>query len=580
MTDVRGAVAPTSGAQDRVALDEAVLNQMVEEVAVNAQKWARTTPKQRAALLAKVVSDTFAVAEEWSAAGCAAKGYDTNSPEGGEELFSGVGVFVRIAQAFRQSMLDLEKKGRPQYRGPVRHKPGQRIAVQVVPGNLFDKILYGGVTGEVWMEPGIDEVTVQATQGEVYKSPEDHAGVSLVLGAGNVASLGPRDVLTKLFAEGKVVVLKANPVNDYLVPYWSRAMASLIDAGFLRIVSGGAQVGAFLTHHDLISDVHVTGSDKTHDAIVFGVGDEGARRKASNDPLITKPVSCELGNVSPVIVVPGVWSQKEIDYQAKHVATMIANNAGFNCLTPRVIITHAQWNQRDEFMSALESVLSSLPTRKAYYPGALERRATFLESHPDADQLGSADGDTVAWTIIRDVDPKNSSDISFNVEAFCALTAETALDADSPADFVRKATAFCNDVVWGTLSMTLIADPRTLKDATTGPAIELAIADLRYGSIGVNLWHALSFALATTTWGAYPGHPITDIQSGSGFVGNALLFAHPQKSVVRGPFVANPAPAWFSTNQNAGVVMRKLLAFEVKPSVAKLPGLLAAALKK
>jgi hypothetical protein len=449
----------------------------------------------------------------------------------------------------------------------------------VVPASLFDRILYSGVTGEVWMEPGVDEKEVQASQAEAYKSPESYEGVCLVLGAGNVASLGPRDVLSKLFGEGKVVVLKANPVNDYLVPYWSRAMSSLIDAGYLRIVSGGAHVGAYLTNHEFITEVHVTGSDKTHDVIVFGVGPEGQRRKSENDPLITKPVSCELGNVSPVVIVPGQWSTKEIEYQAKHVATMIANNAGFNCLTPRVIVTHAQWPQREAFLEALEAVLASLPTRRAYYPGATERRDAFLVSHPEAEQLGDVTAETMPWTFIRDVDPTNDGDIAFNVEAFCALTAETALVADSPADFVRRATDFCNDVVWGTLSMTLIADPRTLKDSKTGPAIEEAIANLRYGSIGVNLWHALSFALATTTWGAYPGHPITDIQSGSGFVGNAYLFARPQKSVVRGPFVAKPAPAWFSTNQNAGVVMRKLLDFEVKPSWTKLPGLLRAALK-
>ena len=153
------------------------------------------------------------------------------------------------------------------------------------------------------------------------------------------------------------------------------------------------------------------------------------------------------------------------------------------------------------------------------------------------------------------------------------------MDADSPADFIRRATDFCNDVVWGTLSMTLLCDPRTMQDPETGAALEQAIADLRYGSIGVNLWHAMSFAISTTVWGAFPGHQITDIQSGSGFVGNALLFARPQKSVVRGAFVAKPEPAWFATNKNAGVTMRKLLAFEASPSWTKLPGLMAAALK-
>jgi acyl-CoA reductase-like NAD-dependent aldehyde dehydrogenase len=579
MSQTRGAQAPTSGTQDHVALDERALDADVADVASRATQWAQTTPRQRAELLERIVRDTYAVAEEWNDAACAAKGYDPLGPEGGEELFGGIGTFVRMAQSLRRSMLDIDATGRPQYPGPVRHKPGQRIAVQVTPSSIFDRILFSGVTGEVWMEPGVSEAEVKATQAQAYRAPAAHAGVSLVLGAGNVASLGPRDVLTKLFAEGRVVVLKANPVNDYLVPYWRRAMGALIDEGYLRIVSGGAQVGSYLTQHELVDDIHVTGSDKTHDAIVFGVGPEGERRKAANEPIVTKPVSCELGNVSPVVVVPGQWSAKEIEYQARHVATMIVNNAGFNCLTPRVIITHDGWIQREQFLDALEAVFASLPTRRAYYPGASERRASFLALHPDAHQIGDAGGDRMPWTIIRDVDPSNRDDICLNVEAFCALTSETALAADSPADFVAKATAFCNDVVWGSLSMTLIADPRTLKDPVTGPAIEQAVADLRYGSIGVNIWHAMSFAFSTTVWGAYPGHPITDIQSGRGFVGNAYLFAHPQKSVVRGPFVATPAPAWFATNAHAGVVMRKLLAFDVRPSWAKLPGLLAAALR-
>jgi acyl-CoA reductase-like NAD-dependent aldehyde dehydrogenase len=563
-----------------VSLDKGTLDAAVRDVSAQTLAWAATSPRERAELLGRVVADTYAVAEEWAAAACAAKGYAPDSVEGGEELFSGVGTFLRMANAFRQSMLDIIEKGRPQYPGPVRHKPGNRIAIQVVPGSGFDKLLYAGMSGEVWMEPGVSEADVQATQAEAYRNPVEHAGVSLVLGAGNVASLGPRDVLTKLFAEGKVVVLKANPVNDYLVPYWEKAMAALIEKGVLRIVSGGAAVGAYLTGHDGVDDIHVTGSDKTHDAIVFGVGDDGARRKAANEPLVTKPVSCELGNVSPVIIVPGDWDARDIAYQAQHVATMIANNAGFNCLTPRVLVTSKSWAQREEFMSALEGVLAALPTRRAYYPGATARHASFLAEYPDARIIGSAGEGELPWTVIRDVDPAQTNAMAFNVEAFCSLTAETALEAADPADFVRRAVAFCNDVVWGTLSATVIAHPSTLKDPTTGAAIEQAIADLRYGSIGVNLWHAMSFAFSTTVWGAYPGHSITDIQSGTGFVGNAYLFARPQKSVVRGPFRANPAPAWFATNTNGSAVMRKLLAFEADPSWRKIPGLLIAALKK
>ncbi|MDE3044085.1 MAG: aldehyde dehydrogenase family protein [Acidobacteriota bacterium] len=580
MSRVRGASAPTSGAQDHGGLDERALDEALSAVAARARHWAETPPARRAELLARVVADTHDVADAWSAAGCAAKGYDPLSGEGGEELFSGVGTFLRLAQALRTSMLDLARVGRPRYPGPVKHRPGNRLSVQVMPASTFDKILYARQTGEIWTQPGVDEAQLQAGQALVYRDPLAHAGVALVLGAGNVGSLGPRDVLHKLFAEGKVVVLKANPVNDYLVEYWEHALAALIDEGVLRVVRGGAQVGAYLTGHDLVDEIHVTGSDKTHDAIVFGVGDEGARRKARDERLITKPVSCELGSVSPVVIVPGDWSEREIEYQARHVASMIANNAGFNCLTPRVLVTSAHWAQRAKFLDALEGVFATLAPRRAYYPGAASRRDEFLAQHPEARQIGVAGDGEMPWTLIRDVDATNPDDICFNVEAFCALTSETALESASPADFLDEATTFCNERLWGTLSMTILCDPRTMKRPDVATALERAVADLRYGSIGVNLWHAMSFAFATTAWGAYPGHPVTDIQSGSGFVGNTYLFSSVEKSVVRGPFVVSPAPSWFATNRHAHATLRKLLDFEAAPSWRKVPALLRAAMTK
>ncbi len=574
----RGAAAPTSGTQDHVALDTASLDTALSDLSEHRDDFAMLSPRERADLLEKIVADTFAAAEEWNAAACRAKGFAPNSKEAAEEMTGGIGTFLSMAQAFRRSMIDISEKGRPQYPGPVTARPDDRISIQVLPGSGFDKLLFSGTAAEVWFPSGVTESDVQAQQAAAYRSPMTHAGISLVLGAGNVASLGPRDVLTKMFDENKVVLLKANPVNDYLVPHWQRAMKSLIEAGYLRIVTGGAAVGAYLTQHSLVTDIHVTGSDKTHDAIVFGVGEEGARRKAANDPVVTKPVSCELGNVSPVVIVPGQWSDSEIRYQAEHVATMLTNNAGFNCLTPRVIVTHAAWAQRTQFLDALEAVLAELPTRRAYYPGAHDRHQSFMSAHPDAHQIGEGSGDKLPWTVVRNVDPKDANGICLNVEAFCALTSETALDSPDVATYVKDAVTFCNETVWGTLSMTLIAHPTSLSDPVIGPAIERAVADLRYGSIGVNIWHAMSFAFSVTVWGAYPGHPITDIQSGTGFVGNAFLFGNPQKSVVRGPFVSKPKPAWFATSSSMKV-SRGVIRFTAAPSLRNLARLMLGALR-
>ena len=178
-----------------------------------------------------------------------------------------------------------------------------------------------------------------------------------------------------------------------------------------------------------------------------------------------------------------------------------------------------------------------------------------------------------------DLHPGRTDDICFNVESFCGECAETALPAASPAAFVDAATEFCNEVVWGTLSATLLVSPGALHDVAVADAVDRAVANLRYGSIGVNVWHALAFAIGTTTWGAYPGHPRSDIGSGCGVVGNTAMFDRPQKSVVRGPFRAHPKPPWFATASGSYDVMRRFVAFEAEPSAAKVPGLLISALR-
>jgi acyl-CoA reductase-like NAD-dependent aldehyde dehydrogenase len=578
----RGAVAPSSSTTAAVApppaIDEAALDAAVNELAARAAGWAATPPAARADLLDRVRRDTMAAQDAWLADACAAKGLTPGSAEAGEELFAGIGTLVRMARLYRDALRQIASSGRPSH-GPVSTAPDGRLRVRVFPETAFDRVVFPQTTAEVWMQPGVTKEDLDAEQAAAYADPAAHAGVSLVLAAGNVASLGPRDVLSKLFVEGKVVVMKANPVNDYLVPHWSRALAALVEAGVLRIVDGGAAVGQYLTGHAGVTEVHITGSDKTYDAVVFGPGEAGAKRKEADDPRLDKPVSAELGNVSPVIIVPGKWSIGELTYQAEHVATMLVNNAGFNCLAARVIVTHADWPQRDAFLGALTQALAQIPTRRAYYPGAADRCGTFVAAHPEAEQLGTGPADALPWTFIRGVEPGRTKDIVFNVESFCGECAETALTAPSVAAFIDAAVAFCNDVLWGTLSATILASPTTLKDPAVADAMDRATSDLRYGAIGVNVWHALVFAIGTTTWGAYPGHPRTDIGSGSGVVGNAAMFGRPQKSVVRGPFRARPKPPWFATASGSYDVMRRFVAFEADPSAAKIPGLLLSAMR-
>ena len=115
----------------------------------------------------------------------------------------------------------------------------------------------------------------------------------------------------------------------------------MIAGGFLRTAYGAAEVGDYLIRHPDVDEVHITGAISTHDAIVFGPGEEGAARKARNEPALDKRVTSELGNVSPVIIVPGQWKPRDLQFQAEHLATQMTQNNGFNCIAAKVIVLPA-----------------------------------------------------------------------------------------------------------------------------------------------------------------------------------------------------------------------------------------------
>ena len=170
------------------------------------------------------------------------------------------------------------------------------------------------------------------------------------------------------------------------------------------------------------------------------------------------------------------------------------------------------------------------------------------------------------------MDARASQDICFTAESWCGVTAQTALPGNDAAEFLRNAVRFCNETLWGTLNAGLLVHPKTAE--SLGGALEQAIADLRYGSVTVNCWAALSYGLGYTTWGAYPGHTLEDIQSGIGVVHNTNLFDRPEKSVVYGPFRMMPKPPWFITNKQTHNIARQLVKLETEPSFANIPKLL------
>jgi aldehyde dehydrogenase (NAD(P)+) len=400
-----------------------------------------------------------------------------------------------------------------------------------------------------------------------------------VLGAGNITSIPILDVLYELYANNRVVLLKLNPITDAMLDPFRKALAPLIDLGAVRIITGAGDVGGYLVHHERVAHVHMTGSALTHDAIMFGTGDEAAERKKAGTPLLDKPVTSELGGVSPVIVLPGTWSKADLRFQAEHVATQRLHNGGYNCIATQIVVLSSQWAHKDQFLAELRAVLAQAPARPAYYPGSSDRVAQACGRYENAEKMGRA------RVLLPDVGQQAHA---LTTEYFAPVLGVLEVQGE-PRTFLQKAVKVANEEFAGTLGVNLIAHPRTM--AALGPALDEAIAALRYGTVAVNAWTGVGFLTPAATWGAFPGHTVAEVGSGIGIVHNALLLDHTERTVVHGPFrpaprsvthgemALSPRPPWFVTNRTAATTGRLLTEFAARPRWSALPKIFASALR-
>jgi Aldehyde dehydrogenase family len=545
--------------------------------------WLTVSSSERLHLINLCLQSILSVAESWVEAACAAKALDPDSGIAGEEWITGPFAVMRYLQRLKGSLAALETSIPAQVAPAIRSLKKEALEdrqtqakIQPFPQTLFDRLLYRGITAQVWGLPG-------HPLGQGLPAVQDPAGsVALVLGAGNITSIGPLDVLHQLFIENRVALLKMNPVNAVVGPWLEKAFAPLQTRGLFEVVYGGADLGAYLCQHPSVGAVHITGAQQTHDVIVWGREPERTQRKAAGNPVLQKPITSELGGVTPILVVPGQWSERDLAFQARHVASMVTHNASFNCVAAQVLILSQAWPQRAQFLDLLRQQLRQIPPRQAYYPGAQERYQQFLDRYPQAEVLGQTAEGCIPWTLIPQV-PSLPDEYALTTEAFCGLIAEVSLEApnrvsiDPAKDFLERVVPFVNDGLYGTLSCTLLIDPKTQSRLQT--ELEAALTQLRYGTIGINIWSGALFVMPDIPWGAFPGSTLDKIGSGQGFVHNTCLALNPQKAVVSAPFYIWPTPVWFAQHRTLSQLGRRLVAFEHRPNWLTLSGVALAALR-
>lgn len=568
-----------------VNIDRPEIDSLIESVDKKKNEWARLAITEKIKLLLEVRKNVGTYAQEWVDLSVKGKQMEPGSPLAGEEWSSGPWVFASTINNYIETLKAIDSGNKAKLLTKVRTRDDGQVVAKVFPTNIYEILLFNGIRAEVWMQEGIDENNLVDSIGVFYDQEKPYGKVSLVLGAGNISAIPPLDILHKLLAEGEVVVLKMNPINEYLGPVLEKVFEPFVKRNYLQFVYGGADIGKYLTSHPKIESIHITGSERTHDVIVYGGGEEGKARKVANSPLLdpSKELTSELGGIGPMIVVPGPWSKADIDFQAQNIATAKLHNSGHNCVASQVLVLPENWDLSDALVEAVTEKLRSAPPRVAYYPNAGKSQQQAAEAHQSAEELGGE----LPRLFIKGLDSGHAQ-YSFNNEFFGPVYAQTSVAGDDAASFLENAVEFCNNKLHGTLGATILVHPKTMKEL--GTRFDKVIAKLRYGAIGVNIWNAAAFLISQCPWGAFPGHSFNDIQSGIGTVHNTFLFDKPQKAVLYGPFRAlprawahgdfnlMPKPVWFVTNKTADVTTKRITRFAVNPGFHHLPGIFASAL--
>lgn len=443
--------------------------------------------------------------------------------------------------------------------------------IHIFPNKPIEKLLFPFITADMHFSKNMSKSDIINSRGFGTRLGFKN-GISLILGAGNVSSIPLLDTIYDMVVNRHCILLKLNPVNEYLKPVFEKVFENFISRGFMVVTTGDINVSSYMTAHSGITNMHLTGSDKTYENIVYGSTlNEKDKGKKTLSKKNKKPFTTELGNVTPFIIHPGKWSTSEIKYQARKIVTAKLNNNGFNCIAAQVIVLPKNWKQSQQLVEAIKKQLATEKDRLAYYPNSTETLKR-LKSNKTIFQENDLTCATPHLT--KDLD---LNDYYEKNEVWSSTLFFKYLEHDNDLDYVNKAISYVNQDVWGNLGVAVLIkkhDSKKVKDITKN-----YVDNLKYGTIAINEWPALGFIIPTMPWGGYPGNKDSDIQSGQGYVHNAYFFESPLKGVLYSKFkLPIVDPVWFTSNKKGSKVFKYLTYYQIENSKINLIKLIFSAL--
>jgi hypothetical protein len=521
-----------------------LLTDVVATLVAGAARHAATDSATRARLALATARSVVAAAPAWAEAAVTVKqahGRVHEAAARAEELATGPLVTLRLLLLTARALEEIAATGRPRLARPPRiaHQSSgsdlsSLVEVDLLPARgMFDAAIFPGHRATVrCANQGNIDAFLETWREECATRPRE-GGMAVVLGAGNVTGLAVADAICQIFEHGRAAMVKLHPALEPLASVLREAVAPLVDAGLVAFVVGGADIAREAVAADAVTHVHLTGGSAAFAAVAAST---------------TKPITCELGNVTPWFVVPGRYTPAQLRFQADAIAASIANNTSFNCIATKLVVTCRSWDQRDEFVGLIRRRLESLPPRPAWYPGSagLWQEITGRVTP----------GDGVLPWVFRDGLRADADHAWITREWFVPVAGELPLEAADVEAYCSRAAALARSLPGSLAASVTVPEYLSTRDAARA---DLLLEHLPFGVVARNCWSALAYSMASIPWGGYPGGTRSDPKSGIGFVHDPLLLPLVHNSIIRGPLAPRLTPPWFPWHSRGGVLARGLV---------------------
>ena len=533
------------------------IDRNISKLRVNSSEFLNIDKITLITLLNQTIENIKAISYYWATLASEKKGILNKSKEG-EEWIGGPFACIYAIQYFIDSLQNEDGLN-------ISNFDDSKKSYKVFPTKTIEKLLFPFLEGEVRFGKNLSFEQINEFRGFANRFKNNKSKITLILGAGNVSSIPVLDALFHMIAYKSVIYMKLNPVNDYLLPIFTQVFEPFISRGYMIITEGDMEASKYLTQHEGFHHTHLTGSNFTYENIVYGKILNDKERSVKTLPKVNKkPITTELGNVTPIIVHPGNWSRSEIKHQAKKIVTAKLNNSGFNCIAAQVIVLPKDWKHTQKLKDDILFYLKKVGDTTSYYPGASENLDQLLETE-NYEQINNLSCNTPFLVSDLDLEKEYA-----NKEVWSTALYFKEIPYTSNENFCSNSIEYVNNELWGNLGVTVLI--KNHKKKTNQSILNDYVENLEYGTVAINEWSALGFVIPTLPWGGYPGNKDNDIQSGQGYVHNSLLFESPQKGVVYSRFRLSPIidPPWFVTNKKAHRIFKNLTYYQATKSKINL----------